>query len=98
MDSKSLIIHECEDFSLRLEYTPEEAFIHLPFIKKLNKTIISKLQDRVVELLDFLLDLGYNRLWAVMESENLIIKRLTHLIGFEYVEDYNGYSIYRMGE
>lgn len=96
MDSKSMMIYECSDFGLRLEYTKEEAFIHLPYISKLSKTIVIKLQEKVVEILDFLLDLGYNRLWAVMESTNSTIKNLTSLLGFDYIADENGYSVFRM--
>lgn len=96
MDSKSMMIYECIDFGLRLEYNKNEAYIHLPYISKLNKTIVLKLQKKVIEVLDFLLDLGYNRLWAVMESTNSTIKHLTHLIGFDYVADENGYSVFKL--
>ena len=97
MDSKSMMIYECPEFGLRLEYTKEEAFIHLPYISKLTKSIILKLRDKVVEVLDFLADLGYNRLWAVMESSNTIIRNLANLIGFDYMADENGYSVFKLG-
>lgn len=96
MDSKSMMIYEGIDFGLRLEYTKDEAFIHLPYISKLTKAIVIKLQDKVIEVLDFLLDLGYNRLWAVMESSNSTIRNLTTLIGFDYVADENGYSVFKL--
>lgn len=96
MLSKSMMIYESPEFGLRLEYTKDEAFIHLPYILKLTKTIVLKLQEKVIEVLDFLLDLGYNRLWAVMESTNSIIKNLTNLIGFDYIADENGYSVFKM--
>jgi len=50
-----MMIYEGTDFGLRLEYTKDEAFIHLPYCSKLTKTIVLKLQDKVVEVLDFLL-------------------------------------------
>ena len=97
MDSKSINIYECDDFSLRLEYGETLALLHLPSVSKFNRSVLIKIQNKVMEVLDFLLDLGYNGVWAGCPSDNNQIKRLLFLLGFDYIRDEDNVSMYSLG-
>lgn len=97
MDSKSLIIYDCDDFKVRLEYNDEFAILHLPTVEKFNKSVLIKMQNKVVELLDFFYDLGYNGIWTGCYEDNETIKKLIVALGFNYVKEENSYSIYNIG-
>jgi hypothetical protein len=98
MDSKSMTIYESDDYGLRLEYNSDIVILHLPYVNKFDKSVLKHLQNKVLECLDFFNGLGYNGLWAIMESSNKQIKRLVYLLGFNYKADENGFSVYILGE
>lgn len=97
MDSKSLIIYDCEDFKVRLEYNQDYVVLHLPTVESFSKSILVKMQNKVVELLDFFYELGYNGIWAGCHESSNQTKRLIDLLGFEYFKDQDGLSIYNIG-
>lgn len=97
MDSKFITVYENNDYSVTLEYNEDLAALHLPVVSNFNVTVLKSMQKKVIELLDFLTDLGYNGIWANCKVEDTKIQKLLHLLGFEYVTDKDGTSIFNIG-
>ena len=95
MDSKSFTLYECNDYSVRLEYDYHIAVLHLPRVENFNKRVLKSMQNKVLDLLDFLGNLGYNGIWAGTTDDR--VKRLLHLLGFNYVKDSQSISVYNVG-
>ena len=97
MDSKSFTVYESQDYSVRLEYDDHLAILHLPSVSKFNKTVLQKMQQKVIELLDFLSDLGYNGVWSGCPSSDEKTNRLLHLLGFNFIQNDNNIAVYNLG-
>ena len=97
LDSKSIILYESSDYTVRVEYNDSLVLLHLPEVFNFNKTVLKKMQDKVVDLLDFFYDFGYNCIWAGCPSSNSQIRKLIDLLGFSYVKDHDGLSFYNLG-
>ena len=93
--SKNFSIYEGEDYELRLEYNREFLVVHLPVVYKFNRSVFVSMQIKLEEIHNFSLGLGYPDLFCAAPPENTKVNRLAVRLGFEYIKDHSGLSIYR---
>lgn len=83
------------DMGCSIEYTDEHALFHFEYITKVTPSMVKFLQWYTEEVLEFVIDMGYDHLWGAIPIENIKVQKLARLMGFEYLEDKDGFAIYR---
>jgi hypothetical protein len=84
--AKMIRIIQIEDFDLDLEYEDDFIALHLPRMTRLNKKNYFKLRKVVDELTDLVKTMGYVGLWAALDDDQPLMKKLVIRLGFEYIE------------
>ena len=93
--SKNFSIYEGEDYEVRLEYNRELLVVHLPVVYKFNRSVYISMKAKLEEIHDFSVGLGYPELHCAVPLDNTKTMRLAVKLGFEYITDHSGLSIYR---
>jgi hypothetical protein len=89
------MIHECPDYSVRLEYNKEFVIVHLPVVNKFNRSVQMDMEYRLEDWLDFFSNLGYNGLWTAIDPSNKKIIRLLNNLNFKKQGESDGMEVYK---
>lgn len=92
--SKSFMLYEGEDFTVRLEYNENFVILHLPEVNKFDRGVLAHMKVKIDEYWEFFSTLGYNALFAAVAPEDKKINKLLGHLGFVYGEENEGLSIY----
>lgn len=92
--TKSFMLYEGEDFSVRLEYSEQLVILHLPTVGKFNKGILQHMRVKIDEYWEFFSMLDYPAIFAAVAPGDEKIRRLLSHLGFGYFKDNEGLSIY----
>ena len=92
--SKSFMLYEGEDFTVRLEYNENFVILHLPEVNKFDRGVLAHMRVKIDEYWEFFSTLGYNTLLAGVSPDDKKINRLLGLLGFTYYQDEGGLAIY----
>lgn len=92
--SKRFAFVSKDNYVVDLEYNEDFAIIHLPFLKRLSKTIYLDMQDEMQGIVVFLNDLGYQHIWVAVRPEDTLISKLAGKMGFNYKGTSDNLDVY----
>lgn len=92
--SKRFRLVETLEYGVDLEYNDDLAILHIPYVSKFNKTILSDMLIKLDELGDFISCVGYSRIHLGIPETNSKTLKLASRLGFEHVGDSQGFCIY----
>lgn len=92
--SKRITLINKDSYKVDLEYNDMYAILHLPVVPKFTKTVYLDMVSTIKDIRDFLEEVGYVGLWTAVEPSNKIINKLVNKLGFKYMGDSEGYSVY----
>lgn len=78
-----------------LEYDGSNALFHIEYMNKATPDTIKFLKWYTEDVLETVVDHGYDHLFAAVPLENSQGQKIAKLIGFEYLTDNEGFAIYR---
>lgn len=84
-----------KNFEAEIEYNDNLVAIHLPSIKVFNKETLLEMKELLVEWDQFFKTVGYEETYAAFFVSDEKTKKLVNLLGFEYITENLGFSIYR---
>ena len=91
--SKSLNGIKGSCFDIRLEYSSEYIIVHVPYIEKMTKGVFVELKYLLEDWNEFFKTMGYKGIFAATDPYAKINK-LALMLGFDYVGESQGMSIY----
>lgn len=92
--SSRLVLVDDPFVRIELEYTKEQAILHIAEVKVFNKTTLRHMQKLSDELCSFLL-LHYDAVCTGADPERKDLERLAPLLGFTKLEgQFSGLNIY----
>ena len=94
MFSKSFMFYEGDDYSVRIEYSPEYVILHLPYVNKFSKGVFQSMQCKVDDIYDFSKAMGRDTVWAAVSPDDAKVKKLLRLLDFEYKGSADGMNVY----
>ena len=96
--SKSIMLYECEDFTIRLEYNKDFVIAHLPYCPKMTKEIFFQLQYKLDDWWEFFKMFDYPGIWAAIDPNDKKLKKLLTKLEFVYRGTADGLDVYQYGE
>ena len=84
-----------ENFEAHLEYGEGLVAIHLPVVYKFDRSTFAEMKFMLEDWDDFFKASGYPSTLVAFDPNNTKLARLVVKLGFEYLEDHAGLSIYR---
>ena len=94
--STRMVVYECPDFTVDLEYNETFAILHLPTVKKFTKETYILMQVRIQEFFEFITTIGYQNLFVATNDK--LAEKLAKKLGFTYLGSQDGLNVYVYGE
>ncbi len=91
--SKSLNGIKGSCFDIRLEYNQEYVIVHLPYVDRMTKDVYIEMKYLLEDWTEFFMTMGYKGTFAATDPTTKVNK-LALMLGFEYLQDSQGMSIY----
>lgn len=93
--SKSLLGIKGTDFEIRLEYSDEYVLVHLPYVARFTKGAFIEMSVLLEEWNDFFKTVGYDGIYAALDTNNTKIVRLATKLGFRPLGNSHGLVVYK---
>jgi hypothetical protein len=84
-----------KNFEAEIEYNSNLVAIHLPSIKVFNRQTLMEMKELLVEWDEFFKTVGYEDTHAAFFVSDEKTKKLVKMLGFEYITENLGFSIYK---
>lgn len=88
-----------KEFDVDLEYNDRFAIVHFARLDKLSKGIIDDIYFYFKELKEFVQSLGFDELYGAVPINNTLMNRLClNHIGMEFIREWEGHYVYKVGD
>ncbi len=94
----TFVAYETERLKITVEYTEEHVFLHMPEATSVTPGDIKNLRSKLKDFYRFIRTAGYPVIIVTEKKENNSGGRIAKMVGFIYVGDHSGASIYTYGE
>lgn len=94
MQSQSFTLVKKDGYEVGLEYNEDFAILHLPFVKKMNKSTYKDMKLCLEDLSRFAGTVGYPSLWVAFPPEDLLLTKFVIKMGFELRGEADGLTVY----
>lgn len=84
-----------ENFEAHIEYGQDLVAIHLPYVSKFDRSTFLEMKFMLEDWDEFFKSRGYRDTHVAFDCNNDKLKKLVSMLGFEYLIDNDGLSIYR---
>lgn len=92
--SKRFAFVSKDNYVVDLEYSPEFAILHLPYVKKFSKSTYLDMLDEIKGIVSFLNDLNYEYVWLAIKPEDILIAKFVKKLGFNYKGTSDNLDVY----
>lgn len=88
-----------DNFEANIEYGSNLVAIHLPVVHKFDRATYFEMKYMLEDWDKFFKHCGYKDTYVAFDTNDIKIKKLVNMLGFEYLVDNEGLAIYRyLGE
>lgn len=84
-ESKRIRFIDRPDFGVDVEYTKELIILHLPWVSKFTGKVLKEMLYLLEEYGKFFSTIGFQKLYAAVDTNDIKIKRLLKRLGFKRV-------------
>lgn len=95
INSERVVVADREDYRIELEYNKEFAILHIMHVKNFTRSTYNDMQKALPMFEKFLSTVGYEHLWAGIPMDNNKTQKLATRLGFKFMMNFDGYSVYR---
>lgn len=92
--SNRITILEKEEYRVDLEFNEEFAILHLPEVRKFNRTVYFDFIRSLEDFKEFFNTFGYNFLWVAISVSNKLIAKFVVKLGFEFQGSFDNMDVY----
>lgn len=94
ISSKSIVLFENKDYSVRLEYNKDYVIIHLPYIFKMTKEVFQDMQFKLDDWYNFFVTMDHTRIHAAIAPDNQRMERLLTMLEFKFIGTADNMSVF----